>query len=205
MFPTTVERRLQTVTCESRGEGGDTFAGRAVVYNQWSELIYGIFRERIAPGAFDECLEKKPDLVATVNHDFNKILGRSVSGTLKINSNAAGIDVEVTRGDQSYARDLAVSITRGDMRGMSFIFDVREDSWTNDDGTPQRTVIKADIYEVSFVFMPAYEQTEAHLRGVPLALGTSGETRAIDAARASLRPPLALQRRRVALLEKWAV
>ncbi len=170
------------------------FVGRAVVYSQWSELLYGCFRERLAPGCFDECLSTQPDLVATVDHDPKKIIGRSSAKTLRIKPGDDGIDVEVDQSEYTYARDLAVALDRGDISGMSFIFDVTRDTWTRDGDTPLRTVVSADIYEVAFVHFPAYSGTDAGMRSAPLAMPVAGEQRAIAAAKEILRVPLSTLR-----------
>jgi len=140
------------------------FVGRAVEYNRWSELPYGKFHEQIAPGTFDESLRSDRDVFASVDHNPNMVLGRLSAGTLKLLPDERGIAVECSIGGYSYAADLATAISRGDLRGMSFIFDVLEDRWENRDGVPHRTVTKADLYEVAFVFFPAYPATTAGMR-----------------------------------------
>lgn len=179
-----LELRFQPHPPAVRSEGGKPtlFTGTAVVYDQWSELLYGVFREKIAPGAFDASLASGRDLYASVDHDPTRVLGRQSSGTLRVNPGPAGIDVEVSIGEFSYARDLTVAIVRGDLRGMSFIFDVLDDTWEMKDGVPHRTVKKADIEEVSFVYFPAYPQTVAAAR----ALFQAAEMRAVDRARGIL-------------------
>jgi HK97 family phage prohead protease len=191
MYPTTTERRSAATLCEVREntDSPSVFVGRAVVYNEWSELLFGAFRERIAPGAFDESLSRGTDVYASVNHDEERVLGRLSSGTLRMKPADDGITVEVDAGDYTYARDLCVAIRRGDLRGMSFIFDVLEDNWETRDGVPHRTVTKADIYEVSFVYFPAYEQTDAGMR-----------QRSVS--RVPVRLSLAFRKRQLALRER---
>jgi uncharacterized protein len=164
-----METRSLITRVELREEeaGGKTLMGRAVVYNSWSEPIYGAFRERLLPGCFDESLgERDNDIIGTVDHDPCRLLGRTSSGTLKLNPGPEGIDAEVSLPDISYARDLAVSVQRTDIKGMSFIFDVVEDDWGIDEnGGSIRTVKKAKIHEVSWVVFPAYPATSAGIRG----------------------------------------
>lgn len=147
--------------------GKPAFVGRAVQYNQWSELIYGHFQERILPGAFDQHLAGKPDVIACVDHDARKLLGRTSANTLNLLPDGDGIAVEVPQPETSYARDLAESIRRGDIRGMSFVFDVVTDNWHRENSVPSRDVSEARLYEVSFVIFPAYPQTTAGLRALP--------------------------------------
>jgi HK97 family phage prohead protease len=200
LLPNTIELRRTPGAVEVRAADGkpSEFTGRAVVYDQWSELLYGVFRERIAPGAFDDSLASGRDIYASIDHDPERLLGRTSAGTLTISPGKDGIDVSVPVADYSYARDLAVAIGRGDLRGMSFIFDVVDDAWETRDGVPHRTVRKADIYEVSWVYFPAYPQTDAGARGVPVALPVAGEQRAVTKARAA---GLALRKARLRLVE----
>jgi len=176
MIPLTIERRFSPVEIRATGEG-KTLTGRAVEYNTPSELIYGHFREEIAPGAFDASLASGRDVYCSVDHDASRVLGRLSAGTLTLQPDERGIGVECPLGAYSYAQDLLVAIQRKDLRGMSFIFDVIDDKWERRDGRPHRTVLKADLYEVAFVHFPAYESTTA---GVRMALPVVGEQRAIE-------------------------
>lgn len=179
MLPTTVEKRFCPVEVRTDNEG-KKFVGRAVVYNQPSKLIYGHFVEEILPGAFDESLRSGRDVYCSIDHDCRKLLGRQSAGTLVLKPGAEGIDVEVPFADYSYAKDLAIAIQRRDLKGMSFIFDVLDDDWSMKDGKRHRAVRQADLYEVSFVFDPAYPETEAGMRSIPLALPIAGEQRALS-------------------------
>jgi HK97 family phage prohead protease len=179
MLPLTIEKRLSNVEIRADSEG-KKFVGRAVVYNEPSNLIYGHFREEILPGAFDESLRSGRDVYCSIDHDMNRLLGRQSAGTLLLKPDERGIDVEVPIPDYSYAKDLALAIQRRDLTGMSFIFDVLDDDWSMKDGKRHRTVKKADLYEVAFVFFPAYPETEAGMRNIPRAYPVAGEQRAMS-------------------------
>jgi hypothetical protein len=148
-------------------EGISTFGGEFVVYGAWSELLFQQFYERLMPGCFDESLSGR-DIIATVNHDPAMILGRVSAGTLKIVASARGLACEVSAPDTSYARDLAVSLKRGDVRGMSFTFDDVDVEWGEYQGKRSRDVVKAVLHEVSFVTLPAYDSTTAGVRSEQL-------------------------------------
>lgn len=187
-------------------DGKSYFTGMACRYNVWSNPIMGCFEERLAPGCFDESLrDSSIDVYCSVDHDFNKVLGRVSAGTLKLDPRSDGIAVEVPAADYSYAKDLGIAIGRGDLRGMSFIFDVPPDGdqWSRGEQLPRRTVTKAKLYEVSFVYFPAYEQTSVGLRGIPVATPVAVEEeikgRMWDAL---YRAELELRRKRLELLEK---
>lgn len=180
MLPPTIERRYSNAEIRLDPDGA-TFAGRAVVYDRPSDLIYGSFYETIQPGAFDESLRSgKIDVYCSIDHDANRILGKVSAGTLTLSPDDAGIGVECPVAEYSYAKDLQVAIQRGDISGMSFIFDVLDDEWSMKDGRKFRTVKKADLYEVSFVYFPAYSETTAGMRSIPLAIPIDGEQRALS-------------------------
>lgn len=186
MFPQTAERRLRlNETSELRDiSGKKVFYGNAAVYGEWSSKVHGYFKERLAAGCFQRSLGDGTDIVATVDHDINRILGRRSANTLRLADTNEQLAVECDASDYTWAKDLQIALERKDIRGMSFIFDVRSDEWTrSDDGTPLRTVLEANLYEVSFVHFPVYPQSEAGLRGTPLALPLDGEKRAIERAK----------------------
>ena len=179
-------------------DGKKRFVGRAVVYGSRSEPIYGQFVEVLSPGCFDESLAKRHDIIASVDHDPQKLLGRMSSGTLRLTPGPDGIDAECDLSDTTYARDLAISIERGDIQGMSFMFDVLTDDWKRSDGIPERTVLKAELYEVSWVVFPAYPATTADVRNV----SNAGRQSTIERMIAALGDPLDNYKRKLSLIEK---
>ena len=178
MIPLTIERRFHSAEVRADDEG-KKFIGRAVVYNSPSKPIYGQFTEELSPGCFDESLRSGRDVYCSIDHDARKLLGRQSANTLKLTPDERGILAEVPYADYSYARDLALAIKRGDLSGMSFIFDVLDDDWSMKDGKRHRVVRQADLYEVSFVFDPAYPATDADMRSIPTAIPVAGEKRAL--------------------------
>lgn len=137
------------------------FTGRAVVYDQLSEDLGG-WQEVVKPGAATRSLAGDPDVRFLINHDANKILARTTSGTLKLSEDDAGVLVDSDMADVSYARDLAVSLERGDTSQMSFGFWVTRDEWSGN----LHVVREFDFNggDVSAVTFPAYTQTSAELR-----------------------------------------
>lgn len=165
----TSERRLlamDELRVESREDGSRRIIGHGAVFNKLSENLGG-FREKIAPGAFDDVLED--DVRALINHDSNHILGRTTSGTLKLSVDETGLRYEIDPPDRSDARDLIVSMERGDVTQSSFAFRVDEDEWEEDDetGAVIRTITKfARLYDVSPVTYPAYPDADVGLRSL---------------------------------------
>lgn len=160
--------RLQNLEIRS-GEGGEgeppMIRGYAAVFNAWADIIPGLFRERIAPGAFRKTL-RDADVRALVNHDPNYVLGRNKAGTLELREDKHGLAVEIEPPDAQWARDLMVSMKRGDISQMSFGF--RPVRWTediNDRSEPlEITLQEVTLFDVSVVTFPAYPQTEAWAR-----------------------------------------
>jgi Escherichia/Staphylococcus phage prohead protease len=157
-------RNLEIRSGEGEGET-PKITGYAAVFNEVSEELWG-FREKIAPGAFDDVLED--DVRATFNHDSNYILGRSLSGTLKLEQDDIGLRVEINPPPTAWARDLLVTMERGDVDRMSFHFRVAEDGdeWlATEEGDWLRTLNKfSELFDVSVVAFPAYPQTSAEVR-----------------------------------------
>src|SRR5579862_1952244 len=108
---------------EQNADGTHTITGYAALYSVLSnELAPGV-REKIAPGAFDAALTKS-EVTANINHDDTFLLGRTSSGTLTLSTDSMGLRFEVVLPDTSYARDLGVLMSRGDIRECSFAFTV---------------------------------------------------------------------------------
>jgi HK97 family phage prohead protease len=160
----TMERRALATPPELRaGDKGKKIAGYAAVFNQETD-IGGSFREIIAPGAFKGSLDG--DIRALVDHDTGRVIGRSKAGTLRLNEDNHGLAVEVDLPDTTDGRDLAVSLERGDISGMSFGFRVTHDEWDETGDIPTRTIRAVELFEVSAVAFPAYDGTELALRSL---------------------------------------
>jgi HK97 family phage prohead protease len=160
----TMERRSLATAPELRAsDAGKTIAGYAAIFNEVAD-IGGSFREIIAPGAFKETMGG--DIRALVDHDSGRVIGRSTAGTLRLNEDDKGLNVEIDLPDTTDGRDLAVSLTRGDISGMSFGFRVTHDEWDETGDIPTRTIRAVELFEVSAVAFPAYDGTELALRSL---------------------------------------
>ncbi|MEV2203861.1 HK97 family phage prohead protease, partial [Streptomyces fradiae] len=137
------------------------FRGRAIVYDSLSEDMGG-WRERIVPGAATRTLSGNPDVRFLINHDPNLLLARTAAGTATLVEDDAGVLVEADMADVSYARDLAVSLERGDINQMSFGFWVTADGWASN--IHEVFGIDLDGGDVSVVTYPAFAATSAELR-----------------------------------------
>lgn len=143
-------------------EAPATISGHAAVFNSAAEI--GSFREQIMPGAFKASIGAD-DVRALFNHDPNYVLGRNTAGTLRMSEDDIGLAIEVDPPDTQWARDLMVSITRGDISQMSFGFCALDETWDySEDGSATRTLNKVQLFDVSPVTYPAYADTDVAVR-----------------------------------------
>lgn len=161
------EKRVfeSTVSLEARAAGETPkLAGYAAVYNKRSFPIDGYFVEVFKPGAFRDHLMKSPDVRAFAHHDPQRVLGRTLAGTLRLQEDAHGLRFELDLPDTTDGRDIAELVRRRDITGMSFAFRTLSDQWRREDGQRMRDVIKAELIEISPVTFPAYGDTTVALR-----------------------------------------
>lgn len=160
------ERRILTDSLEVRadeGEDQEKIVGYAAKFNQRAQIT-SWFSEEIRQGAFDEVLND--DVRCMLNHDMNLILGRTKAGTLKIGVDEFGLRYKNLPPDTSYARDLIVSMKRGDVNQSSFGFIVADDGdewqWDEESGLYHRTIhLYKRLFDTSPVTIPAYDSTES--------------------------------------------
>jgi HK97 family phage prohead protease len=138
--------------------------GYAAVFDRLSQDL-GTFKEKVQKGAFRDVLGQ--DVRALANHDPTQLLGRVQSGTLKMEEDDIGLRVEINLPDTTVGRDVATSIKRGDMDGMSFSFDCDGDAWDYSMEPPERTITRVrNLYDVGPVTYPAYTDTTAAMRSL---------------------------------------
>lgn len=154
------EKRITSAVDVRMVETGGTpkLVGYAAKFGTRSQDLGG-FVETIKPGAFARAIREKQDVRALINHDPNQVLGRTASGTLAMQEDATGLLVEITPPDTRYAEDLAKLIKRGDVSQMSFAFRTVTDEWRVVDGMPERSLVDLNLYDVSAVTYPAYNDT----------------------------------------------
>lgn len=161
------ERRSFKAT-ELRVEGEQkqpVIRGYAAVFNVVSENL-GWFREIIRPGAFKKTINDGADVRALFNHNPDFVIGRTKSGTLKLTEDEKGLFIEATPPDATWARDLVLSISRGDIDQMSFGFETVKDRWGTEGGESMRELLEAKLFDVSPVTYPAYTQTSVSARSI---------------------------------------
>ena len=147
--------------------------GYAIVFNSLSNDLGG-FREIIEPTAIDDELIKNSDILCLMNHDIKRgVLARSYHGrgSLKLDIDEHGLHYSFEAPKTALGDEVLEGIRRGDISKCSFAFVCGEDVWDKDEKTGEyiRHVKKIkNLYDVSLVYHPAYDETEvkADTRGL---------------------------------------
>jgi HK97 family phage prohead protease len=189
-----VERRFVSSEFEVRQlpSGGVQIEGHAAVFNRFSQDLGG-FVEQVAPGAFAKTIQEA-DVRALFNHDPSMVLGRNKSGTLRLSEDNVGLHYQVDMPDTSYARDLAISMERGDVSQSSFGFRVIPggDGWSyTEQDYPLRTLNELQLLDVSPVTYPAYLDADSGIAGRALAGLAKAKGYALEAVQADIRSAIA--------------
>lgn len=173
MAEKTIERRF--ISDEVRVidvESVQHVRGYGAVFGELSDDLGG-FRERIDPGAFTKTLQEA-DIRSLYNHEANYVLGRNRASTLEVGVDERGLYYDALPPNTQWARDLMVSIQRGDVNQSSFGFRTIRDEWTQDkDGNVIRTLREVELFDLGPVTFPAYPQTSAEARSQAEALASA--------------------------------
>ena len=161
-----MERRYLDTTV--RAAEDMVIRGTASVFYDGSDgTEYNLFDnafERIHVSAWDSILRSKHDVLGLFNHDINQILGRTPE-TLKVWSDAEGLQYEIKLPDTTLGRDLYKLVQRGDIRGSSFGATIGYSSWSKQGDKDVRTIQRfKSLRDVSPVAIPAYSGTRVSLR-----------------------------------------
>lgn len=158
------ETRAVTADLEFRSAEGTarTATGYAALFGNRT-TIGSYWSEEIRAGAFAKSLASN-DVIAIIGHDTGRVVGRTGAGTLRLREDDRGLAFENDLPDTTDGRDLAVLLERKDIPGMSFGFITRKQEWDETIDPPHRTIIEAEIYEITYTPCPAYPDTEVGLR-----------------------------------------
>jgi uncharacterized protein len=137
--------------------------GLAVVYNSVTEIREGNLRLReiVRPGSM-RLPSGGRDVVSRMNHDANRHLGRTASGSLTITDSAEGVRFRVRLPNTSVGHDVAELVRSGELRGCSFMFSIPDGGQSfrrAPDGTLLREITRYTLYELGPVISPAYLAT----------------------------------------------
>ncbi len=167
-----IERRYIPAETEFRfDEKRNKLQGYGVIFNEWANI--GGFKERVSPGTFTRSI-KNNDIRALYNHEANYVLGRSKAKpapTLRLSEDSHGIEFDIDLPDTTFAKDLRVSIDRGDVSQCSFSFNVVRGGEVWEKNYTERTLTEAKMFDIGPVTFAAYEKTEVKLRSAIIDLG----------------------------------
>ena len=127
----------------------------------WSRM--GKFIERIAQGAFKKALARNNDVHILLNHNWQRDLGSTKKGNLKLTEDNIGLRAEATLND----KELVNKAKNGDLIGWSFGFSDRDVENTTEHDTPVRIIRDLELFEVSILDRakrPAYTGTLLSVR-----------------------------------------
>lgn len=180
-------RRTMDSQLETRIEAdAKVIEGYFAVFDKETELWPGAF-EQIARGAFDSSMKR--DVRALLNHNDDIVLGRTKAGTLTLRADDVGLwgTIQVNEADTD-AMNLYARVQRGDVSQCSFGFNIlKEDTEHREDGSIKWTLEDVELWEVSPVTFPAYEETGISARK---AQATAEEKRRTEQWRAEMRAKL---------------
>lgn len=153
---------------ETRAQGKTlTIVGYAAVFNSRSQNLGG-FVEQVDPGTFAKTIQEA-DVRALWNHNADHVLGRSNSATstLRLSEDSTGLAYEVDLTDTEFNRGLYETIQRGDVTQSSFGFATINDAWGfTEDNFPLRTLKEVQLFDVSPVTYPAYQDATIGTRAL---------------------------------------
>ena len=140
-----------------------TISGYFIVFDTETELYPGV-REEVSPDALVGV--DLSDVKALIDHDTAKVLGRTKANTLSLSVDSKGLygEIIVNESDQE-AMNLYSRVQRGDVDQCSFGFEIlNEEMIQNSDGTVKFIIKSINLYEVSVVTFPAYQETAVEAR-----------------------------------------
>ena len=163
---------IRSYSCvEMRAQSDFSLVGYAARFNSTSSPMQGnrgTFVETILPGAFTKVLaDPKTDVRCLFNHDPNKVLGRTKSGTLTLEQDDKGLKFrcQLDKNNSDHT-NLYSSVNRGDISACSFGFSTDDDSWDTDKNGDTRRTIRSfsGLFDCSVVCNPAYPSTSVSAR-----------------------------------------
>ncbi len=172
----------------AEGEPLGELYGMFSEYNTWYEVDSfweGHFFERVLPGAFKDTIANDRSAMRVLfDHGMDPHLGGKPLGPIRdLEDTAEGPQYAVPLYDTSYNRDDLLPLLRGTLMsgedagsalGASMRFSVQEDQWNrspkatkrNPDRIPERSIVRAKVYEFGPVTFPANAGATASARSL---------------------------------------
>lgn len=169
---------IDRVEVRQSGDGSTRLVGR-FPYGEPTELaprgpMGGARMEMFAARAFARRIDQVgAEIHLLAGHDFNRPLASRSSGTLLLAEVDTGLEVEAritpAISKTTHGSDTLALINEGLSIGLSPGFrvadpDREERIMQRDDGSILRTILQADLFEISIVTMPAYPRAQVEAR-----------------------------------------
>lgn len=166
-LPTTIEIRA------AEGEDGKRTITGAIKYNTESAEMRDwwddTFVEEIDKEAFKDSLANR-NVVGLWSHDTSQVLGNTKSGTLRLTNMESELRFELDIPNTTAGNDAWELIQRGDVDGVSFGMKVTKAKWSSEKRGEKRiykrTILNAELFEISPVAFPAYPANNVAVRGL---------------------------------------
>ncbi len=155
---------------ESRGDGL-SLSGYAAVFNSPTEIDSweGRFEETIARGAFAKSISERMP-VMQFDHGHHPFVGSIPIGAItSLKEDSRGLLVEARLFDNMLVQPVRDAIAAGAIDGMSFRFQVIQETWDYDaDPIATREITELRVMELGPVVFPAYADTSVGVRSASL-------------------------------------
>ena len=157
---------------ETRADGdGLSMSGYAAVFNSPTTIDSweGRFEETIARGAFTKSISERMPILL-FEHGKHPLLGSIPLGAISsLKEDSRGLKVEARLFDNMITRPVIDAIAAGAIDGMSFRFQVVNETWDYDSSDiAQRTITELRCMELGPVVFPAYADTSVGVRSASL-------------------------------------
>ncbi|WP_431798894.1 HK97 family phage prohead protease [Halobacillus andaensis] len=155
---------VESIEVRSEQENDYIIEGYINKFNTRSQFL-GFF-EQVDKSAFNRTLADGHNIFGLYNHDSDKILGSTKTGSLQLSVDDVGLRFSLKINPKvSYASDTYELIKSGDCEGCSFGFYVTDEEFEYlEDGTELRTIKELELLEVTLTPFPAYLSSTASCR-----------------------------------------
>jgi HK97 family phage prohead protease len=140
--------------------------GYALVFDSKSEDLGG-FTEVIDARSLEGVIDLS-DVLCLLNHNMDRgVLARrnKGQGSLTLEVDSVGLKYRFDAPQTAVGDELLEGLRRGDITGSSFAFSVENEKWSKEsNGRFLRRIVKfKELYDVSPVYRPAYEDTTVYI------------------------------------------
>lgn len=162
-------RRVMTTEFRMEMTTENRLGGHASVFNRLAPIPGGY--EEIAPHAFNEVMRRNDDVRFLLNHNPDNLLGRTSSGTLRLDIDETGLVVDDDLPETTLGHDVRILVRRRDLTGFSFGYAPDKQSDTFRMAPDGKQIVTRNniirMVDASLATYPAYEEAnDAVLRSI---------------------------------------